>query len=137
LNGRSSECKMPLTAILVEDSKTIRDNLVPAMAELADVEVVSIAETVFEALAAFETHGDAWDLAVVDLFLKEGSGLTVIRACQGRAAHQHVVVLTNYPTPEIRRRCLALGADGVFDKSTELEAFFEVCSTFEPRRQAR
>jgi len=32
---------MPLTAILVEDSKTIRDNLIPAMAELADIEVSS------------------------------------------------------------------------------------------------
>jgi len=32
---------MPLTAILVEVSKTIRDNLIPAMAELADIEVVS------------------------------------------------------------------------------------------------
>jgi DNA-binding NarL/FixJ family response regulator len=40
-----------------------------------------------------------------------------------------VVVLTNYPTQEMRRRCLALGADAVFDKSNELEAFFEYCSS--------
>ena len=37
------------------------------------------------------------------------------------------MVLTNYPTPEMRRRCIALGADAVFDKSTELDAFFEHC----------
>jgi DNA-binding NarL/FixJ family response regulator len=126
---------MPLTTVLIEDSKTIRDNLVPAMAELADIEVVAIAETVSEALAALEKQGDAWKLAVVDLFLKEGSGLTVLRACQDRLPHQHVVVLTNYPTAEIRRRCLALGADGIFDKSNELEAFFEMCNSFEPRQR--
>jgi DNA-binding NarL/FixJ family response regulator len=41
-----------------------------------------------------------------------------------------MVVLTNYPTPEIRRRCRDLGADGVFDKSTELEAFFDLCRSY-------
>lgn len=120
---------MPLTTILVEDSKTIRDNLIPAMEELADIEVIAIAETESEALAALEKHGDGWDLAVVDLFLKEGSGLTVLRACQDRPSHQKVVVLTNYPTSEMRRRCLVLGADAVFDKSNQLEAFFEHCSS--------
>jgi len=133
LNGRHSECKMPLTTVLIEDSKTIRDNLVPAMAELVDINVVAIAETASEALAALVRHSDVWELAVVDLFLKEGSGLAVLRAHQDRLPHQHMVVLTNYPTAEIRRRCLALGADGIFDKSNELEAFFELCNSFEPR----
>ena len=120
---------MPLTTILVEDSETIRDNLIPAMAELADIEVIAIAQTASEALVALEQYGEDWDLAVVDLFLKEGSGLTVLRACQNRSSHQSVVVLTNYPTQEMRRRCLALGADAVFDKSNELEAFFDHCSS--------
>ena len=120
---------MPLTTIFVEDNKTIRDNLIPAMSELADIEVAVIAETSSEALVALEHLGEGWDLTVVDLFLKEGSGLTVLRACQNRPSHQFVVVLTNYPTQEMRRRCLALGADAVFDKSNELEAFFEYCSS--------
>ena len=126
---------MPLSTILVEDSPTIRDNLIPAMAELADVQVIAVAETASEALLALEKHGEDWDLAVVDLFLKSGSGLTILRACQTRGSHQHVVVLTNYPTSEMRRRCLELGADAVFDKSSELEAFFEHCNT--ARAQAR
>ena len=120
---------MPLTTILVEDNKTIRDNLIPAMAEFADIEVMAVAQTSSEALVALEHHGEGWDLTVVDLFLKEGSGLTVLRACQNRPSHQIVVVLTNYPTQEMRRRCLVLGADAVFDKSNELEAFFEYCSS--------
>jgi DNA-binding NarL/FixJ family response regulator len=119
---------MPLTTILVEDSKTIRENLIAAMTELANVAVIAVAETAAEALAALETHGEGWDLAVVDLFLKEGSGLTVLRACRLRPSHQHAVVLTNYPTSEMRRLCLALGADAVFDKSNDLEAFFELCN---------
>ncbi|MDM0108515.1 response regulator [Variovorax sp. J22R24] len=119
---------MPLTTILVEDSETIRDNLIPAMGELADIVVIAVAETAAEALAAMEEYSSYWDLAVVDLFLREGSGLTVLRACQSRSPHQRAVVLTNYPTSQMRRRCLDLGADAVFDKSGELEAFFDYCN---------
>ncbi|MBT2333233.1 response regulator transcription factor [Variovorax paradoxus] len=119
---------MPLATILVEDSKTIRENLVPALAELADIDVVAVAETADEAVAALENLKDAWQLAVVDLFLREGSGLTVLRACQARSAHQRVVVLTNYPSAEMRRRSLELGADAIFDKSTELDLFFGWCT---------
>jgi len=119
---------MPLTTILVEDSKTIRDNLIPALEELADVDVVATAETASDAIATLENLQDTWQLVVVDLFLREGSGLTVLRACQGRAVHQRVVVLTNYPSEEMRRRSLELGADAIFDKSTELDQFFGWCA---------
>jgi len=120
---------MPLSTILVEDSKTIRENLISALAELADAQVVATAETADDAAAVLDSLKDTWQLAVVDLFLREGSGLTVLRACQGRRAHQRVVVLTNYPTAEMRRRSLELGADAVFDKSRELELFFEWCQS--------
>jgi len=113
-------------AILVEDSATIRETLIPAMHELADIDVVATAETVLEALAASD-HCD-WGLMVLDLFLKEGSGLTVLERLRHRPAHQRIVVLTNYATADIRERCVRLGANAVFDKSTELDAFFEDCA---------
>jgi DNA-binding NarL/FixJ family response regulator len=118
---------MPVATVLVEDSKTIRDNLIPALAELADVDVVAVAETASEAVAILEELQDRWQLAVVDLFLREGTGLTVLRAFKDRLPHQRLVVFTNYPTEEMRRRSLALGADAIFDKSKELELFFEWC----------
>jgi DNA-binding NarL/FixJ family response regulator len=118
---------MSLQTVLIEDSNTIREALVPALADLADAEVVAVAETASEGIAVLERLGETWDLAVVDLFLREGSGLTVLRTCQQRASHQRMVVLTNYPTEEMRRRSLELGADALFDKSNELDQFFEWC----------
>jgi hypothetical protein len=37
-------------------------------------------------------------------------------------------VLSNYATPDIRRRCAALGADRVFDKSGELDELIAYCA---------
>jgi DNA-binding NarL/FixJ family response regulator len=122
---------MPLNTVLIEDSETIRESLIPTLAELANAKVIAVAQTAEEALEALDRVAQEWDLAIVDLFLKEGSGLAVLRAARGRRPHQRMVVLTNYPTAEIRRRCLALGADGVFDKSVELEAFFDLCSSYD------
>ena len=121
---------MSLVTILVEDNPAIRENLLAAMDELTDLDVVATAETASQAASALTAYGESWDLAVVDLFLKQGSGLSVLKACQKRPPSRHVLVLTNYPTPEIRKRCLALGADAVFDKSTELEAFFDRCNVY-------
>lgn len=124
---------MSIKTVLVEDSKTIRDALIPTMAELGDMEVVAVAESATEAVAALESLSTSWELAVVDLFLKQGSGLDVLRACRRRRSGC-VVVLSNYATPQMREECRALGADGVFDKSTQLDAFFDFClHRFAPR----
>lgn len=118
---------MPFITILVEDNKMISETLVPALEELANARVVATVATASSARQAMELWRGQWHLMVVDLFLAAGSGLEVLQAVRERSAGQHVFVLSNYATPDMRRRCLALGADGVFDKSTELDAFFEHC----------
>jgi DNA-binding NarL/FixJ family response regulator len=65
------------------------------------------------------------DVAIVDIFLKSGSGLGVLKHVAAYERPPQRVVLTNYATPDMRSRCHALGADAVFDKSTEIEELME------------
>lgn len=123
---------MALITFLVEDNPTIRDNLIPAMEDLVNASIVGFAETESEAARWLKAHAQEWHLAVVDLFLKEGSGLGVLASCRERAPQQRVVVLTNYATVDIRERCMKLGANAVFDKSNELDAFLEYCNQDRP-----
>jgi len=118
---------MPLLTILVEDSATIRESLVPALVEFADAEIVAVAETAPEGIAALHQHARTWRLAVVDIFLKEGNGLDVVRAATQRQAGQRVVVLTNYATAVVAQQALSKGADALFDKSVDLDGFFDFC----------
>ena len=124
---------MALITYLVEDSATIRENLISTLEEIAPVQVVGFAETEHEASAWLSAHDADWKLVIVDLFLKEGSGLGVLKGCQNRGADQKVVVLTNYATTDIRRRCAELGSDAVFDKSNELEELLDYCIRVTPR----
>ena len=73
--------------------------------------------------------GHPVDLVIVDIFLRGGSGLGVLRAAQALPHRYRLVVLSNYATPVMRRKCLALGAERVFDKSNEIEALIEYCAT--------
>ncbi|PYE78396.1 response regulator [Xylophilus ampelinus] len=118
---------MPISAFLVEDSAVIRKNLIPTLAELAGVSVIAFAEGQTDALEWLRSHDGQWQLVIVDLFLKQGSGLGIIAECKRKRPLAPVVVLTNYATADMRRRCLALGADAFFDKSSQLEEFLSYC----------
>jgi DNA-binding NarL/FixJ family response regulator len=122
-----------LRTYIVEDNATIRENLIGALEELASIESLGWAETESDAKRWLEQHAHAWELAIVDLFLKQGSGLGVIEAARARDAGQRVVVLTNYATADMRQRCMELGADAVFDKSNEIDALVDYCLSLTAR----
>ena len=118
---------MRLQTFIVEDNPTIRENLIATLEELAKVEVVGTSDCENEAKAWLVQQPSGWRLAIVDLFLKQGSGLGVLAACRDRHASQKVVVLSNYATADIRQRCAQLGVDAVFDKSNEIDALVDYC----------
>ncbi|MCZ2496169.1 response regulator [Xylophilus sp. Kf1] len=118
---------MKIRAFLIEDNPVIRENLLATLSELVQIDAVGCAETEDEASSWLREHDGHWDLAIVDLFLREGNGLNVLSALSERASHQKMVVFSNHATQEVRRRCRQLGADAVFDKSTEIDALLDYC----------
>ena len=116
-----------LRTYIVEDNATIRENLIGTLEELTCVKAAGFAETENEGRAWLTANADGWDLAIVDLFLKQGSGLGVLEACRHRKPNQKVLVLSNYATTDMRKRCAQLGADAVFDKSNEIDALVDYC----------
>lgn len=118
---------MPYKTYLVEDNPVIRENLVGFLEDVADTTVVAHASGEQEAVQWLDGHRDAWDMAIIDLFLQEGNGFGVVDACRNRASHQKVVVLSNYATADMRERSRALGADAFFDKSAEIDQLLDYC----------
>jgi two-component system OmpR family response regulator len=116
-----------LKTFIVEDNATIRENLIGTLEELTCVQSVGTAETELEGRQWLTQNQGDWDLAIVDLFLRQGTGLGVLEACQGRQPKQKVIVLSNYATADIRQRCAQLGVDAVFDKSNEIDALVSYC----------
>jgi DNA-binding NarL/FixJ family response regulator len=116
-----------LKTYIVEDNVTIRENLVGTLEELTCIKAIGFAETEAEASRWLDANADVWELAIIDLFLKQGSGLGVLQTCMRRRPNQKVVVLSNYATPDIRKRCAQFGVDAVFDKSNEIDGLIDFC----------
>ncbi len=123
----AGECPR-LRTYVVEDSPVIRENLIATLEELGPVEVVGVASDEHTAVDWLAHAQPEVDLVIVDLFLKGGSGLGVLEhAHHGGARHERLVVLSNFATPDMRRKCLEAGADQVFDKSNEIDALIQYC----------
>jgi len=112
---------------IVEDSPVILDSLVAMLEEMVPVTVVGTADTESAAVAWLSEPGHDCDLVIIDIFLKRGSGLGVLKALQDQYPERRLVVLSNYATADMRRTCLQLGADRVFDKSNEIDALVQYC----------
>lgn len=119
---------MELKAFVVEDNATIRENLVGALEELTCVKVVGSSATEDEGLAWLGNASNIWDLVVIDLFLKRGSGIRLAQRIARQRPGQKVVVFSNYVNASVRKRCAQLGVDAVFDKSTEIDSLVDYCA---------
>jgi DNA-binding NarL/FixJ family response regulator len=117
-----------LQAYVIEDNATIRENLVGTLEELTCLKVAGTSATEDEAIGWLEENIDRWDLVIVDLFLKQGSGIHLAQRIKRHRANQKIVVFSNYINASVRKRCAQLGVDAVFDKSTEIDALVDYCA---------
>jgi two-component system OmpR family response regulator len=116
-----------LQAFVIEDNATIRENLIGTLEELTCVKVAGTSATEQDALDWLRDN-TAWDLVIVDLFLKQGSGIHLAQSVKRTRPTQKIVVFSNYINASVRKRCAQLGVDAVFDKSTEIDSLVDYCA---------
>ncbi len=117
-----------LHAYIVEDNPMLCESLVGTLEELTGVKVLGTTGAESRALAWLHEHPRDWQVLVVDLFLRSGSGLHLVEHLPPRGPWQKVVVFSNYVNATVRKRCAQLGVDAVFDKSTEIDALVDYCA---------
>ena len=120
---------MVMSVFLVEDRADVRATLIEGMEELAPLRFVGQAASEAAAREWFGANSGKWDLAIVDLFLAEGSGFGVLKFCQARQPWQKVVVLTSHSQQNILDHCRDLGADDVFHKAGDVDKLVDFCKS--------
>lgn len=110
-----------LRVLVVEDLPRVQALLRELIEEPGRFEVQAVADT--EALAIAQYRALQPDAVVIDLSLREGTGLGVIQALrQGAAAARRplLIVLTNHAFPVLETACRHAGADHFLDKSRDV-----------------
>lgn len=133
LDARSGN--LPLRVLLIEDSPLIRERLAETIAVAGRIEIVGQADS--EQAAIGLVGSTIWHAMVLDLQLRHGTGLGVLRALVSmRPPGARVIVLTNYAFPQYRARSLALGADHFLDKAREYHRVREILDALVHERVA-
>jgi DNA-binding NarL/FixJ family response regulator len=114
-----------IRVFLVEDMLQVQAVVADLLASVGDFQLVNALGTEAEAKLWLDENQGAWDLAIIDLVLDQGSGMGVI--ARAKDVGGNVVVFSDYASDGIRNHCLRLGADAVFLKS-EMREFMDYCS---------
>jgi two-component system OmpR family response regulator len=116
----------PLKVFLVEDSKLIRERLEEALGASGEISISGYADSEATALPALQ--GSEFDAIILDLQLRHGNGLAVLRRVRAEKPGPRplIIVFTNFATPHFREVSMRCGADYFFDKSRDYDRVREV-----------
>ncbi|HLO95914.1 MAG TPA: response regulator transcription factor [Burkholderiaceae bacterium] len=116
----SAPSSPPLRILLVDDHPLVREGLRSRLQTEPGYEVVAEAGSADEALIALRQA--APDLALLDVGLRQGSGIELAGALLARAPALRVLMFSMYDNPEYVQRALEAGASGYVLKDASVEA---------------
>lgn len=118
-----------LSVFVVEDSPAVRDIMLEQLNDLPNVVCSGHADT--ELAAIEDLRGNACDVLILDIKLKTGTGIGVLRAvAAGDWAKPPAtrIIFSNYTDHAFRTLALSLGATHVFDKTLDFPTLLSLVS---------
>ncbi len=113
-----------MKVFIVDDSAVVCERLETMLSEIPEVEIIGQAGKPVEAIKSIQSLNP--DVVILDIRMPGGSGIDVLEYIKKDNLDPTVIILTNYPYPQYRKKCMERGADFFFDKSTEFEKIIEV-----------
>jgi len=109
-----------MRVVIADDSEILRSRLIEMLHEIEGIEVVAEAKDSREAAEAISKHHP--DVVIMDIRMPGNDGIVVIETIKkGKKNKPRIIVFTNYPYLQYRKRCMDAGADFFFYKALEFE----------------
>jgi DNA-binding NarL/FixJ family response regulator len=123
-----------LRVFLVEDLPAVRELIIESLAEIPGLELAGCADTEDSALAWLRAH--ECDIVILDLELKQGNGIGVLRALSrtGRRPGPVKIVYSNHVSANIRGLAEKFGAAYFFDKTLDTAGLWRLLEGFAAAR---
>lgn len=121
-----------MKAVVVDDSRIVRERVTDMLLEVALLEDIGQAVDGLDALEVIARMKP--DLVVLDIQMPSAdgkrvdNGMDVLKMLKAQPNSPIVIMLSNFAEPQYRARCKQLGADAFLDKSNE---FYQLISIAE------
>ena len=108
-----------MRVFIADDSEILRVRLIDMLSEIEGVEIIGQAQNSLDAIERIDKLSP--HVVILDIRMPRTNGIEVLEAIKKDDESPKVIIFTNYPYPQYREKCMDLGADYFFDKSTEFE----------------
>ena len=109
---------------IVDDSALVRERIIAMISEHPGIEIIGQAKNAPEGIKSILELKP--DMVILDIRMPGGNGIEVLNKIKKIKPAPTIIILTNYPYPQYRKKCMEAGADYFFDKSTEFNKIIEV-----------
>jgi len=113
-----------MKVLIADDSELMRKRLNTIITCIEGIDVIREAKDCGETIKIIRELNP--DVVILDIRMPGGSGIDILHQIKKKKTGPTVIIFTNYPYPEYRKKCMELGADFFFDKSTEFNKISEV-----------
>lgn len=121
-----------MRVIIADDFDGIREHLRNTLLKIDGIELIAELENGID--ARNEIIRLKPDLAILDIRLPGKSGIDILREVKQAAPDVKIMMLTNFPFPQYKRRCSEEGADYFLDKSTDFDQIPLFLTTLRDRK---
>ena len=111
--------------LIVEDSDFIRERLVEMFDDIENFEPVSQAKNSEQAYTIFNSSTP--DIVLLDIQVPGDNGIKILEKLKKIRPGILIIMLTNYPYDNYKKRCMELGADYFFEKSGDMNRIYNIC----------
>lgn len=124
-----------MKVLIADDSQVMREHLIITLSSYSNIEIVGEAEDSIEAIKSISTTKP--DVVILDVRMPGGGGIHVLKTIKKKTNFTPIIVVfTNYPYPQYRKKCLEEGAEFFFDKLTESEKMIETIESLSSKLSA-
>lgn len=108
-----------MRVFIADDSILILERLKVMLSDLPEIVIIGESRDGIGAIKALRKLNP--DVVILDIKMPGVDGIDVLKYIKNNNEKIRVIMLTNYAFPQYRKKCMELGADYFFKKSTEFE----------------
>ena len=114
-----------MRVLVADDSNLVRMRLVDMLSDLEGIETIFEAREGLEAIRLIRKLRP--DVVILDIRMPKRNGIEVMSEIIDENYKPVIIILTNYPHDQYRKKCMEAGSDYFLDKSCEFERVPEIC----------
>jgi DNA-binding NarL/FixJ family response regulator len=124
-----------MKVLVIDDSPLVREHLLELLAEIPGISLITPMDHFSCSRNAIRCAEP--DVVILDIQLQNTNGIEILEELKSSESAWVKIMLTAFPNPLYRQRCLEAGAHYFLDKTVELQSIVDVLESLIAQQTAK